>query len=258
MTEETDTTQLRQELAEQREKPEARPLRDLIARNRDEFVKLLGSEQIAEQFVTAAMTEWRFNPGILECDPYSVVGGMRQAAQLGLSFGPLGHVYLVPYKQKGGPSWATFIIGYKGMVALAYGSGLVKRIEANVVRDGDGFAHRFGSRAFLDFTSTGPPNNREWKAVYALAELKTGGKVFSVLWPEDVERRRKRSKAAESKFSPWQTDPEQMWEKSAVRDLQRFLPQTPALALALEQDEKPAESLNELSDSEDGNDGGKA
>jgi hypothetical protein len=36
-----------------------------------------------------------------------------------------------------------------------------------------------------------------------------------------------------------------MWEKAAVRDLQRFLPQTPTLALALEADEQPAEPLDE-------------
>jgi recombination protein RecT len=191
------------------------------------------------------MTTFRLNPAIYECDPYSVVGGMRQAAQLGLSFGPLGHVYLVPFKQKKGGSWATFILGYRGMVELAYRSGQVKRVEANVVREGDTFEFRMGSRAFLDFAPSGPPNDRDWTAVYALASLKSGGTPFTVLYPEDVERRRKRSRAADSQYSPWQTDTEQMWEKSAVRDLQRFLPQTPTLALALEADEQPAEALDE-------------
>jgi recombination protein RecT len=242
---ETDTTQLRQELVAQTDKPEVGQIRDIVKRNQDEFAKLLGSEALAEQFVTAAMTTFRLNPAIYECDPYSVVGGMRQAAQLGLSFGPLGHVYLVPFKQKSGGSWATFILGYRGMVELAYRSGSVKRIEANVVREGDEFSFRMGSRAFLDFA---PDLHRdpaaEWECVYALAETKAGGKVFAVLSPEDVERRRKKSRGADSQFSPWQTDAEQMWEKSAVRDLQRFLPQTPALALALEADEQPAEPLD--------------
>jgi recombination protein RecT len=131
------------------------------------------------------------------------------------------------------------------MVELAYRSGQVKRVEANVVRAGDNFDHRMGSRAFLDFTPSGPPDDRDWVAVYALAQLKSGGTPFAVLFPEDVERRRKRSRAADSQYSPWQTDTEQMWEKSAVRDLQRFLPQTPTLALALEADEQPAEPLDE-------------
>src|SRR5205085_8852924 len=144
-----------------------------------------------------------------------------------------------------------FILGYRGMVELAYRSGQVQRVEANVVRDGDSFEWRQGSRAFLDFQASGPPEDRDWLAVYALARLKSGGTPFTVLFPEDVERRRKRSHAASSEFSPWNTDTEQMWEKSAVRDLQRFLPQTPALALALEADEQPAEPFDETPDEAD-------
>ncbi len=241
---ETDTSQLRQELAERAAAPEAERVNDIVKRNRDAFIKLLGSEQAAAQFVAGWKTYMDRNPQLWECEPYSLAGGMAQAAQLGLSFGPLGHVYLVPFKQRGN-AVATFILGYRGMVELAYRSNHVRRIEANLVRDGDGFDFRMGSRSFLDFQPSGPPGDRDWTLVYALAELRTGGKVFTVLYPEDVERRRKRSRAASSEFSPWNTDTEQMWEKSAVRDLQRFLPQTPALALALEADEQPAEPFDE-------------
>jgi recombination protein RecT len=241
---ETDTSQLRQELAERAAAPEAERVNDIVKRNRDAFIKLLGSEQAAAQFVAGWKTYMDRNPQLWECEPYSLAGGMAQAAQLGLSFGPLGHVYLVPFKQKGN-AVATFILGYRGMVELAYRSGQIKRVEANVVREGDTFAYRMGSRAFIDFAPSGPPENRDWVAVYALAQTKVGGTPFAVLFPEDVERRRKRSRAASSEFSPWNTDTEQMWEKSAVRDLQRFLPQTPALALALEADEQPAEPFDE-------------
>ena len=242
---ETSTEQLKQELAERAAAPEAERVNDIVKRNRDAFIKLLGSEQAAAQFVAGWKTYMDRNPQLWECEPYSLAGGMAQAAQLGLSFGPLGHVYLVPFKAKGGASAATFILGYRGMVELAYRSGNIKRVEANVVREGDAFNYRMGSRAFLDFVPAGPPDDRDWVAVYALAQLRNGGSPFAVLFPEDVERRRKRSRAASSEFSPWNTDTEQMWEKSAVRDLQRFLPQTPALALALEADEQPAEPFDE-------------
>jgi recombination protein RecT len=202
---------------------------------------------VAEQFTTAFLTEFRKSPELQECDPYSVVGGMRQAAQMRLQFGPLGHVYLIPFKDKG-VYRAQFILGYRGMIELAYRSGHVKSIEANVVREGDEFKFRQGSRPFLDFTPAGPPADREWTHVYALARLMSGGAPFTVLYPDDVEARKKQSKSWRSEFSPWQKWPEQMWEKSAVRDLQRFLPQTSVLAAALEQDEQPAEALDELPD----------
>jgi len=240
----TDTHALTREIA-RRNAPEAR--RELFALMEHEtanLAKLLGSDALAEQFKTAAYSDWKLRPDILECDPHSLVGGVRLAAQLGLQFGPLGHVYLVPRKTKGGGKWATFVLGYKGKVELAYRSGLVKRIEAHIVREGDEFSFEYGTAAKLRHVPNGPPGARAWVAVYAVAELKAGGKVFTVLYPEDVDARRKRSAAADSAVSPWQTDTAQMWRKSAVHDLQKFLPQTPAVALATEADERPAPSAD--------------
>src|SRR5256885_2627433 len=159
---ETDTSQLRQQLAERAAAPEAERVNDIVKRNRDAFIKLLGSEQAAAQFVAGWKTYMDRNPQLWECEPYSLAGGMAQAAQLGLSFGPLGHVYLVPFKAKGGASAATFILGYRGMVELAYRSGNVKRIEANLVREGDDLEYRFGTRAFLDHLPQGETGTRQW------------------------------------------------------------------------------------------------
>src|SRR5438093_9310833 len=144
---------------------------DLIRRNKPELEKLLGPSLTVEAFETATMTYLRMNPKLVDCNPYSIVGGLRLGAQLGLSLGPLGHFYLVPFKGE-----AVFILGYKGMVELAYRSRRVKRVEANVVREGDDFAFRHGSRAFLDYTPSGEPGERDRECVYALAELTTGGK----------------------------------------------------------------------------------
>src|SRR5437588_7550283 len=123
------------------------------------------------------------------------------------------------------------------MVELAYRSGKVRRVSATVVREGDAFAFRYGTRALLDHVPAGAPAEREWLAVYAVAELTNGGKPFEVLYPEDVEARRKRSALGKQNKGPWADDTEAMWRKSAVRQLQRWLPQTPAMAQASEQDE---------------------
>jgi recombination protein RecT len=152
----------------------------------------------------------------------------------------LGHFYLVPFKGE-----AVFILGYRGMVELAYRSGKVRRISAMVAREGDHFEFRYGTRAVLDHTPNGPPAEREWLAVYAIAELTNGGKPFTVLYPEDVEKRRARSASANLPSSPWQTDTEAMWCKSAVRALQRWLPQTPESARAVTQDESPVDATED-------------
>src|SRR5215475_3668701 len=208
----TNTEALHEALAERQAAPPAETVNDIVKRNRDLFLKLWGDETKAAQFVAGWKAYMDRNPQLWECEPYTLAGSMAQAASLQLTFGPLGHAYLVPFKKKDGPTRATFILGYRGMVELAYRSGQLKRIEANLVREGDHFEFRQGTRAFLDYSPAGPPEDRDWLAVYALAELKSGGKPFAVLYPEDVARRRDKSPSHKSKFSPWQTDPEQMWE----------------------------------------------
>src|SRR5881409_4031875 len=147
MTAKADTAPIRAELEQVAQPSDKKGIIELIRRNKPELEKLLGPALTVEQFETATMTYLRMNPKLVDCNPYSIVGGLRLGAQLGLSLGPLGHFYLVPFKDE-----AQFILGYRGMVELAYRSGLVKRVEAHVIRDGDGFGFRYGSRAFLDFT----------------------------------------------------------------------------------------------------------
>src|SRR5881296_2837437 len=146
MTKTIDTKPLGQELEQAALDPGRKGIIDLIRRNKDELQKLLGDTLTVDQFETATLTYLRLNPKLVECNPYGIVGGLRLGAQLGLSLGPLGHFYLVQFKGE-----AVFILGYRGMIELAYRSGKVKRIEARVVREGDAFDFRHGSRAFLDF-----------------------------------------------------------------------------------------------------------
>src|SRR5437588_11490017 len=146
MTAKADTAPIRAELEQVAAPSAQRSIVDLIRRNKPELEKLLGPSLTVEQFETAAMTYLRMNPKLVDCNPYSIVGGLRLGAQLGLSLGPLGHFYLAPHAGE-----AVFILGYKGMVELAYRSGKLRRIEAKVVREGDDFDWRGGTRAFLDF-----------------------------------------------------------------------------------------------------------
>ena len=249
MTAKADTAPIRAELEQVAQPSDKQNIIDLIRRNKPELEKLLGPSLTVEAFETAAMTYLRMNPKLVDCNPYSIVGGLRLGAQLGLSLGPLGHFYLAPHAGE-----AVFILGYRGMVELAYRSGKVRRVSATVVRNGDDFTFRYGTRALLDHVPAGPPGDREWTAVYAVAELTNGGKPFEVLYPEDVEARRKRSALGKQNKGPWADDTEAMWRKSAVRQLQRWLPQTPESAHGLETDETVpdllADDVQEVGDEE--------
>lgn len=230
-----DTSGLRAQLATRAETPQQKDVRQLIERMRPELAKVLPETITPERLTRTALTEMRRVPALYDCSPESLLGALMLSAQLGLEPGPLGHVYLVPFKRE-----VTWILGYRGIVELAYRSGRVKRIDTGIVREGDTFTHRKGSRAVLDHIEAGPPGERSWTAVWALAELTTGGRVFEVLWPEQVEARRSRSPAARKESGPWMTDTAAMWRKSAVRALAPMLPQSAVFASAVERDDTAA------------------
>jgi recombination protein RecT len=216
--------------------PKQRTVLDLIARQKPEVEKLLPTGVSFERFERVCRTELRRTPALLDCSPESLLGALMLSAQLGLEPGPLGHVYFVPYKGE-----CVWILGYRGMVELGYRSGLVKSVSAVTVYEGDEFYYRQGTRPVIDHTPAGPPGDRAATHWYAVAELRTGGKPFVVLYPEDVEKAKKRSAAGVKGAGPWVTDYDAMARKTAVRRLAKLLPQSPQLAQGLARDDQPVE-----------------
>src|SRR2546427_642740 len=82
---------------------------DLLERQKPELEKALPEAIGVERFTRTVLTELRRTPKLLDCSPESLLGAMMLAAQLGLEPGPLGLVYLVPFKGQ-----VEFIIGYRG------------------------------------------------------------------------------------------------------------------------------------------------
>src|SRR5262245_11420154 len=69
-----------------------------------------------ERLVRCLFTCVQNGPKLLDCTPISLFGGVIQSGQLGLELGgPLGQAYLIPYGKS-----ATFVLGYKGAVSLAF------------------------------------------------------------------------------------------------------------------------------------------
>lgn len=214
---------------------EAQGVVDLIERQTAQIEKVLPGQ--AERFKRVALTEIRRTPKLVECAPESLLGALMLCAQLGLEPGPLGHAYFVPFKRE-----VVFIVGYKGIVKLAYDSQMVKDIDANVVHEGDAFDFHYGTSPRLVHTPSGPPGERPWTHAYAVARLTTRGQVFNVIYPEDVEKAKERSANASNPASPWQTDYFAMVRKTAVRRLAPMLPQSPVFAQALGADDQPVEA----------------
>jgi len=191
----------------------------------------------------------------------SLIACIMLAGELGLEpASPLGHFYMIPRNIKG-TLQCTHLIGYKGLCELARRSGLVKRINADIV---------YQDEIEMDLFSCAvePPEiHHKWSPLvdrdpdnivcaYAVAELTDGNIVQVVLTLQDIEHRRSRSAARRS--GPWQTDYAAMARKSALRALLGggLVPLSAEMSRALQADDEevstPAQTVIDITaESED-------
>lgn len=214
-------------------------VKDLIQRQQGQLARALPAQLNVDRFVRLVMTEVRTTPQLMECTTGSLLGAVMQMAQLGLEPGKtLGHGYLLPFKDgKTGQYEATFVLGYKGMIQLAYRSPNVAAIFAREVREGDDFDYGYGldgdvlRHRPLTTSKRGKPYT--W---YGLARYKGGGHYLEVIGPDEVEEHRARSKSPNS--PAWKNDFSSMARKTVIRIMAPFLPLTAEVARAIEQDDR--------------------
>lgn len=201
------------------------------------IAEVLPKHVSAQTLTRIAITEIRTNPKLLDCSLVSLAGAVMKSAQLGLQLGLLGHCYLVPYGTE-----ATFILGYKGMIVLARRSGEIKEIYAVAVYENDEFNCEYG----LHRTIKHIPKYEDrgaFKGAYMVAHFMNGGYHFEYLPVVEIEKRRKRSKAANN--GPWVTDYEEMAKKTVVRFAFDYLPVSTELLTAVHQDETTTKEIHE-------------
>jgi phage RecT family recombinase len=184
-----------------------------------------------------ALTEFRKNPRLAQCDPKSVFAAVIQGSQLGLEPGLMGQAYLIPYGKE-----CQLIPGYQGLVDLVRRSGLVRRIEAHVVRDGDKFTYCTGLATILEHEPVLDGVPGEMRLAYAVAEFADGGYHVEVMTRAQIERIRDRSQNVINakkfdKKTPWDTDTDEMWRKTVLRRICKYLPKSAELATALALDQ---------------------
>jgi len=198
------------------------------------FSKVLGKLN-PHQIVRFALKAIRQNPKLAECDKISLLKALLEAADLDLNpDGLLGEAYIVPYNRE-----AQLIVGYRGLIKLALNSKKVKHVEARIVYEKDKFGVELGTEGRLVHKPYVGSDPGEKVAVYAVAYLSDGTKVFEVLFKRDIEKIKELalSKMKNPKSSPWVQFEEEMWKKTAVRRLMKYLPLSAQLATAVSVDE---------------------
>lgn len=216
-----------------------------------EIARALPRHLNAETMTRIALTSFRMNPKLAECQPASVFACVIQASQLGLRPGLMGECYLLPFKIRD-QMVCTLQIGYQGLLELVRRSGLVESISSHLVREADIFEVQWGTdpgivhKPYLD-GDAGPV-----RQVYAVARLKGGGVQSELMNLFDIERIRSRSQnvisaARYGKQTPWDTDWDEMARKTVLRRICKHLPKSPDLASALVLDDAAYRGQQQLS-----------
>lgn len=206
-------------------------IKDYIKMYQGEIAKALPSVMTPERFARIVTTAVTNEPKLAQCTPQSFVGAMLNSAQLGLEPNTsLGQAYLIPYGKK-----CQFQIGYRGLLDLAYRTGEVKSITAEVVKENDTFEYELGLEPKLKHI---PSKTNRGKPIfyYAVFKLKNGGEGFQVMSYEEVmEHAKKYSKSYGN--SPWQSEFDEMAKKTVLKKLLKYMPLKTEFVREVAQDE---------------------
>ena len=191
----------------------------------EQVKKALPKTMNTESFIRSAITEFRLNPTLQQASIASVCGYFLQVAALGLKPATvLGHCYAVPFRNnKTGEIEAQFILGYRGMLALARRSGEVSSVECNIVHEKDEFKWTWEGDGLVRYLKeTNDPDPGPMIAVYCIVRFRDGGYQGIKMSKAKVDSVRRRSKASGN--GPWVTDYEEMAKKTCFRNLFKWLP----------------------------------
>jgi recombination protein RecT len=162
-------------------------------------------------------------------NPGAFLAALLDAARLGLEPGTEQY-YLTPRDVKNADgkyqSEILGIVGYQGHIELMYRAGAISSVVAECVYTNDTFSYRPGR-------DERPIHDVDWdsadrgalRLVYAYAVMKDGAtsKVV-VLNKAAIATIKGSAKGSDGKYSPWQVHEASMWLKSAVRQLQKWVP----------------------------------
>lgn len=224
---------------------EQKTIQQYIKSMEGEIKKALPSVITPERFTRMVLSALSVNPKLAACTPKSFLAAMMSAAQLGLEPNtPLGQAYLIPFRNKGVDE-VQFQLGYKGMIDLAYRSGEVEVVQAQVVYENDGFECEYGLEPKLKHTPADSDRGEPVK-VYAVFKTKSGGYGFEVMSMEDVRKHaQKYSKAYGTGYSPWSTNFEEMAKKTVLKKVLKYAPLKSDFVRGIAQDESIKSEISE-------------
>ncbi|MFC9341409.1 recombinase RecT [Streptomyces sp. NPDC057020] len=175
-------------------------------------------------------------PTLKRCSPASKLQAVLTAARFGLA--PDGKLAVI----RADGAQATFIPTYRGYIDLMHRSGRVESVHVEMIYAGEEWSYEPSAPYPLDFTHKARPDlpkaqRGEAILAYAFARMRGGGRSQVILLNrETAEEIRdeysegyRRAEESGARNSFWHTHFNDMWLKSAIRRLEKYVPTSAAL-----------------------------
>jgi recombination protein RecT len=199
-----------------------------------QFASVLPKHIPVERFGRTVLTAVQTNPDLLNVERRSLWNACMKAAQDGLlPDGRLGA--LVVYKDKRrGPiaQWLPMIAGIRQKVR---NSGEIATWEVHTVHERDLFDYELGDEPRIVHRPV-RGNRGPIIAAYSVCVLKSGERSREVMWVDEINEIRQRSRAGDS--GPWMSDFGEMCKKTVAKRHAKVLPMSTDLDDLLRRDDE--------------------
>lgn len=158
------------------------------------------------------------NDALKNCNPATILDAVINVSRTGITLNPVMKLaHLIPRDGK-----CVLDFDYKGLVWMLKKYGCIKHIDAYIVYNDEEFEEDRVNNTIkhvVNYAETEEAQKaRSVKGAYTRTILPDGSVVYSPLIPKwEIDRIRKTSKSAHSGYSPWNTFPEEMIKKTAIK-----------------------------------------
>lgn len=193
-----------------------------------EITKALPKHIPSEKFIRTLMTAYNSNDKIQACDRRSVLAAAMKAATDGLMLDGR-EAAIVPFGKE-----AVYMPMVAGIIKKVINAGRIATITAQIVYKKDKFSYDPGAIDGLKHDPDWFGDRGEAIGVYAIARTKEGMATVEVMNETQIDKIKAISRSASS--GPWKDWPEEMWKKTVLRRLCKFLPSSSDIDMLFDND----------------------
>jgi recombination protein RecT len=180
------------------------------------------------------------NTSLLNADRESLMQACRKAAADGLLIDGREAI-LLPYAGK-----IQYIPMFQGLLKKVRNSGELKSLTVEIVRENDEFSFWIDENGPHLKHVPARKERGEPELAYAVAVLNDGGTQIEVMNEEQINQVKNVSKGLNSETSPWKKWPDEMWRKSVLRRISKYLPSSTELDRVYQNDNESYSNVTEI------------